>query len=78
LTQEYICTACCYAGAVVVGEHAGVYEVLDALSADHSANSPNCRAVIRVRNSEMCSPEEWESLKIKVRDESDLRQERDA
>jgi hypothetical protein len=73
LTQEYICTVCCYAGAVVVREHAGPYEVIDAIDADHSANSPRCAAVIRVRNPERCTPEEWESLKLNIRAGRELR-----
>lgn len=77
MTQEYICTACCYAGAVVVRDHAGVFEVLSVLRADHEKNSPECRAVIRVRNPELCTPEEWEFTKDSVRQEREFRQERD-
>ena len=80
MTQEYLCPACCYAGVIVIRAHAGVYEVLNALEADHKDNSPECevaRMGLRVRNSELCTPEEWEFLKISVREEREHRQERD-
>ena len=81
MMQEYICPRCCYAGVIVIREHAGVYEVLNALEADHQKNSPECEAGrlgIRVRNPEMCTPEQWESVKESVREDRELRQERDA
>jgi hypothetical protein len=81
MMQEYICPACCYAGAVVIRDHADVYEVLNQLEDDHKEHSPDCAASrlgMRVRNPELCNPEEWEFLKISIRDERDLRQERDS
>lgn len=71
MTQEYICSACCYAGAIVIRDHADVYTVLNALEDDHKAHSPDCAASrlgMRVRNPEMCTPEEWERVKTGVRE----------
>lgn len=62
MTQEYFCSHCRYVGTITVKDHADVMAVLYALDSDHRLNRPNCAAdvmAIRVRNPELCTPEEW-------------------
>jgi hypothetical protein len=65
MIQQYFCPICRHAGEVEIVKHAGVNEVLNVLESDHAAKSPKCGAgirALRVRNPEVCTPEQWASL----------------
>lgn len=65
MIQQYFCETCRHAGEVEIRDHADVYEVVNVLESDHSAKNPNCSVVVRklrVRNPELCTPEQWAQL----------------
>lgn len=66
MIQQYFCESCRYAGQVSYRQHDDVSSVLNSIRANHSRNSPDCQkqdgSVIRVRNPEMCTDAEWQSV----------------
>jgi hypothetical protein len=65
MIQQYFCPICRHAGEIEIRKDAGVNEVINVLESDHAAKSPECRAgirTLRVRNPELCTPEQWAEL----------------